>query len=1495
MPQNTHLETSLAEEELFAEATSVTTNLETLTAQAAELAKVLAWLPNTSSSTVFGDRAKALRERLQPVFESLPRFSPKLEDSEDLRWLNDNVRTLHTAAVGARDVAGRVSRVPHVRNLKGDIAPRVVGIAEGYLEAAGYQFNEPGFVAFLNTFQETTVLELRELWALVPALSLVLVEEIERRANILIHDPQLTPQDLGACIRSLMMIDQISWKDVLETLIVFDRVLQQDPADCYAKMDFDSRDVYRAEIAKIALRSDKSEIGVARAVLALAQQAQQRKYADPRVALRESHVGYYLVDKGQAELHQKVGYHLTISDRIHWWMRSHADEFFLTGIEILTFFILSLTALLLTPPSLAPGLLLFSILVLLLPSSQAAVQVMNFLVTTTLPATRLPKFDFSEGVPDDCITLVAVPSLLLKEKQVRNLVDDLEVRYLGNRDPNIHFALLTDLPDSREPTREDSPLVDLCAQLIEELNERYTGQKHGTFYLFHRHRVYNPHERAWMGWERKRGKLLDLNQFLSGQFDSFPVKVGDLSILPQVRFVITLDADTEMPRGVAQRMIGAIAHPLNQAVIDSEKNIVTAGYGILQPRVGVSVQSTARSRLAAIYAGETGFDIYTCAVSDAYQDLYGEGIFAGKGIYEVATVHKVLNRRFPRNALLSHDLIEGAYARAGLVSDIQLVEDYPSHYSAYNRRKHRWLRGDWQIVEWLLPRVRNEAGKEVPNPISLVSRWKILDNLRRSLVEPATFALFLVGWLLGQAPWEWTFATICILLVPSFCELMFSVLRSIVKRQPVIARDSVGAFFSSITNVFLSVTFLAHQTLIAIDAVVRTLVRRWVTRNRLLEWETAAEAEAGADRRTPVDAYLDWTPALALVVGGLVWLARPSALAAALPIIFLWAISRFVASWLNEPSVPPRNQASREDAIFLRRAALYTWRFFAEYSNEEHNWLIPDNYREEPPMIAAKVSPTNLGLLLNARQVACEFGYLTVPEYARLTRLTLDTVDKLPKHFGHLLNWYDTRTLEALTPLFVSSVDNGNLLASLWTLEQGTRERLRLPILQASLSEGVLDYLRILVAHRALPRKRVAACERERKTARWLQSLLDLPVSELDQAQQKLANSKKPLDVWFAIQAKLRLENIQKTVHTYAPWMLPEFELLREDHTLNLPVLDNLALEQLPRFLEKLEQSLDQVISSGSFESDSPHVRLRAMLPAALANVKELVDLLRAIIADAWRLAENMDFSVLLDQRRKVLSIGFDAEADELHSACYDLLASEARTAAFVAIAKDDIPQETWFQLGRVHTLDQGHPVLLSWTGTMFEYLMPALWMRSYANTLLERSQAYVVASQQAYALEKRVPWGISESAASQLDDAGNYSYHAFGLPNVALHKPEFNALVISPYSTFLALNVDPVESIANLRRMDDLGWFGPYGFYESADFSKGHRFLRRPRSILVHCWMAHHQGMSLLAIANFLNDNLIQRWFHADRRVQATELLLHEKPVAQVRSQDLSPNHTAA
>jgi cyclic beta-1,2-glucan synthetase len=1450
--------------------------VRTMRVAALELAAQLGWLPGASSDT-FSVRCRKVAADFKTLFQGVDAAFAKRPSSEDLLWLRDNAPQLSSTVREVATDLGPLTRIPHVSN-KSEIRPRVLAIADAFFEETDATFSETRFTEFCLAFEETSPLEFHEVGSLVPSLKLVLLEKIAVRGGRLMNDSTSTPRErISTCIRTLETVSQTSWKKVLEKLIPFDSILRLDPAGAYAAMDIESRNVYREKVSKIAKRSDRTEMEVAEEALALARQAHDRTYSDARIKLRESHIGYYLVGEGATLLCQRVGSHPTFGERGRTLLRQHPNEFLLLGIAVLTFVIITGAVWLLTAASISLLLVLLSMLVLLLPGSQAAVQVMNYLTTNLLPVDSLSKLDFSEGIPDDCMTLVAIPTLLLNEKQVRALVEKLEVRFLGNHDRNLHFALVSDLPDTPKPAPEDSALVELSLTLIRELNERYFGKNMGSFFLLHRHRVYNPRERGWMGWERKRGKLLDLNRLMRGQYDSFPVKVGDLSILPKVRFVITLDSDTELPRGSAHRLVGAIAHPLNQAIVDPVNNVVVAGYGILQPRVDVSVQSTARSRLAAIFAGETGLDPYTRAVSDVYQDLFGEGTFTGKGIYEVDTMARVLGRRFPRNALLSHDLIEGAYARAGLATDIVVIEDYPSHYSAYSRRKHRWLRGDWQIVEWLTDRVPDESGARVPNPISLVSRWKIFDNLRRSLVEPATFALFLFGWFVMDHPLLWTLAAIGILFVPAWVEFGFGLTRAIVARRGRIARDALSNLFATNFSVLLTLTLLAHQMMLSLDAVMRALVRRLVTRERLLEWETAAETELG-ERRTQIDRYIDWMPLLAAGLGLLIWFTRPHSLLAALPILALWAGSKGFVLWLNASPIESVPRITGGDEWMLHRSALYIWRFFAEFSNQEHNWLVPDNIEDKPRKVAASVSPTNAGLLLNARQVANELGYITVPELVELTQKTLGTIARLSKYRGHLMNWYETRTLEPKPPLFVSSVDSGNLVASLWTLHQGCLDVMRRPLASRTLAEGVLDHLRVLVELRSLPKRTLSRCEAEFQDEDWLTSVLNFREEVLNPKNPPPASDISPDIAWFREQTRLRVRKVHELVEAYMPWRLPDFAALRNELEGGGAIIDDVPLQQLPDLILDLERRLGHTLRSVRNGIGTAGERLLLMLAVALQNTLRLTEHLRQTSDQSSSLANAMDFTFLLDRQRLLLTVGFDTQSEERQPYCYNLLATEPRTAVFIAIAKEDIPQECWFRLERPFTRDHGHPVLLSWTGTMFEYLMPSIWMRCYPNTLLDRASVAAVRSQQAYAASKGILWGISESACSKRNEAGDYHYEAFGVPNLALKTTGPGRLVVSPYSTFLALSVDPKGALSNLRRMDAQGWFGPYGFYEAADYTPPRG---RARYDLVQSWMVHHQGMSLLSLANFLCNNVMQRWFHSDRRVQATELLLQEKPVS--------------
>ncbi len=672
-----------------------------LAQHAQQWAHQLVWIPAVGESLYFEERVKTVSLKLDTVLTTAElQTSSQTSVPNDVQWLDDNSRLARSAQRELLEAGNSLRRVPHVRTPDKTIMPRVIAVAQGLLKSVEFRYSDSSFATYMEAFQMVAPLNMREVSLVVPALKLVLLEELVARGEKALANSN-SPQQIGDVISSLRDVTEAPWKELLERLMVFERILATDPAGVYSRMDFQSRELYRQTVAHFAEHSDCSESEIAQLALDLARNSGKHRVQDPRLRLRRSHVGYYLIGEGADELRRRAGVRLPFGERLQAFLRRQPEGFYLGGIEVLTLLIvIGIMSPVYNAFNTFYGRIL-TILLLLLPCSQSAVEVMNYLTTALLRPRILPKLDFSEGIPDDCVTMVVVPTILLNEKQVHRLVDDLEVRYLGNTSSNLHFALLTDLPDSAETPNHDDPLVDLCQELIQELNEKYSGNRFGSFALFHRHRIYNPREEVWMGWERKRGKLLDFNRLIKGAYDSFPVKVGDLELLRRVRFVLTLDTDTELPRGTAHRLVGAIAHPLNQAIVDPRGNIVTAGYGVLQPRVGISVQSAARSRLASIYSGQTGFDIYTRATSDVYQDLNGEGIFTGKGIYEAAILDQVLEHRFPRNALLSHDLIEGAYARAGLVSDIEVIDDYPSHYSAYNRRKHRWLRGDWQIVNWL--------------------------------------------------------------------------------------------------------------------------------------------------------------------------------------------------------------------------------------------------------------------------------------------------------------------------------------------------------------------------------------------------------------------------------------------------------------------------------------------------------------------------------------------------------------------------------------------------------------------------------------------------------------------------------------------------------------------------------------------------------------------------------------------------------------------------
>ncbi|HTV81704.1 MAG TPA: glucoamylase family protein [Acidobacteriaceae bacterium] len=1457
----------------------------------------------------FVARAETARQKLHALFAALDRLPTEGWPGPDpLLEIRENPRLMRSALAELHSVRRKVRRLPFAATGH-EKEPRTAAVATRYLAATNSVWNADALRIYLAELQRAEPLLLAELWVLPVMLRFTLLENVLEQAEERLEalrwnagapvvdgpagDPAFAAR-MTARLLALREIAYVDWYFVMEPLVVFDAILREDPAQAYARMDFDSREVYRKQVARIARSSICSETEVARAAIDLAREAQRQPVVDPRVYLRRAHVGYYLIDGGFEELKKRIGYRPSLIDRARAAVRGHADDLYVGSIEVLTIVLMATILAPLVPSHSLFGGLTAAFLLLLIPATQGAVDLVNNTVSSLFRPMPLPKLDFSQGIPAEYTTMVAVPTLLLNEKEVRSLVQELEVRCLANPDPNLHFALLTDLPDSvsRPGEKDGDPMVDLAIRLIDELNDRYAGQKkYGRFLLLHRHRIYNARQGVWMGWERKRGKLLDLNNLLKGEFDAFPVKAGDTSVLRRVQYIITLDSDTQLPRGTAQLLVGAMAHPLNRAIIDPRLRVVREGYGILQPRVGVSVHSAARSRMASIYSGQTGFDIYTRAISDVYQDLYGEGSFTGKGIYEVNALHTVLERRFPRDSLLSHDLIEGAYARAGLATDVEVIDDYPSHYSAFTRRKHRWVRGDWQIAQWLFSRVPDETGRFVRNPISTISRWKILDNLRRSLVDPMTMVLLVAGWLgLPGGALYWTLATLFLMFVPTFLQLLFGLGRAFFSEQEGVARDVLAGFQQSLFTTLLTLTFLPHQTMLAIDAIVRAQVRRMVTGRRLLEWETAAQAESGT-RSSTVDRYLAWTPLLAVALASVVAASLPVSLIVAAPILILWGFERDVTVWLNKPPREPRHLLSREDEVFLRQCALRVWRFFHEFGGGRHHYLIPDNVEEDGLYEAARVSPTNLGLLFNARQAACEFGFLTTPEYAELMRQSYATMARLPTYRGHLYNWYTTDTLEPLTPITVSSVDSGNFVASLYTVRTGTLELLKRPLLERRLFAGLATHLALLCSLPEAPEglRALRVPTPANDLTAWIAWVF---AAETEGAFSRLATYTEPsMDeaLWWGNETRARIRAIGALVRDYLPWLHPMYAPLNDmlyqeaegQATLRgysapsaLP-----ALEDAPECAAAIERRLSRPHRMpASAEVAMLTEKLHGEVTAARQRLQQLIGEVHRVSGEAARWAENTEFAFLVNKDRLLLSIGYEFSTNKIHWACYDMLASEARIATYIAVARSELSQQGWFKMSRVHTHAYKQSVLLSWTGTMFEYLMPALWMRSYPNTLLSNSLLGAVEIQRAYARERGIPWGISESGAANRNELGHYHYQAFGIPQIALKWDATAGPVVSPYSTFLALTVEPAEAIANLRRMDHAGWNGRWGFYEAIDYRK--RKGRRGKPEVVREWMAHHQGMCILGLLNLLEDNSVQRWFYQNTEMRAVELLLHEKPM---------------
>jgi len=1287
-------------------------------------------------------------------------------------------------------------------------------------------------------------------------------------------------------IASLRFLSAMDWKEFVETQSLVEKTLHTDPAGVYGKMDFATRDRYRHAVEALSRYSRLSEAEVAhKAVQLAADGAQQTGIED-----RSAHVGFYLIDAGQALLENMASVRWPRHMLIERGIRRFPLTWFAGGIVTAT--LLATFMLVQQAGTLAVQgweLFLFTF-VCILCTSQAAVTLLNWLSTRLVKPRLLPRLDFSKGITPECRTMVAVPTMLTNLAGVDRLIETLEIHHLANRDRHLHFALLTDYRDAAQETLpEDAVLLQRARAGVEMLNRKYSSADNNLFFLLHRPRLWNAAEGVWMGYERKRGKLTEFNALLrGGARDCFSAIVGDTAVLSSIKYVITLDTDTQLPRDAARQLAGTMAHPLNRPVFDAEKGIVSSGYGILQPRVGVSLPSARRSWFVRLFGGDAGIDPYTREVSDVYQDVFQEGSFIGKGIYDVDAFERALHGRFPENTVLSHDLLEACHARSALVSDVELFEEYPSRYNVDIARRHRWIRGDWQIAQWLLPRVPGSAAQRIANPLSALSQLKILDNLRRSLVPVALLLLLPGAWLLfPQLGAQGLLLVVALIAFPGLLALADALRKSSDMPWAMHLRGVADSGARQLGRMLLTLAFLPYDAFISLDAIVRTLLRLLVTHKRLLEWQTSSDSDLSARNDLAGFFARMWSaPLLALVSGIFLAVMQPGQLPWALPIFGLWFVSPWLAWWISQPIKSAAANLTAVQLNFLRISARKTWHFFDTFVSAEENWLPPDNFQENPgPVTAARTSPTNMGLALLANLAARDFGYLSVGRLLRRTHDSFATLQKLERYRGHFYNWYETRTLQPLHPHYVSSVDSGNLAGHLLTLAAGLREQADAPIYTPQIFAGLRDTLQILTAL-SDENTELARLDAELATApatlRAGYALLERVTELARNIAVAFAHTTQEQEQWSQLLLQSCEEHLEE-IRFLAPWLHGNESLMRAsgDFAEKLLRFDQpLTLREIALLAQSLPPLPD---------ADAGQAEYARCLLEASEHARQRLQALESLAKQSDELAD-MDFTFLFDAERNLFSIGFNVSDNRSDASFYDLLASEARLCSYVAIALGQIPQDHWFSMSRLLIASRGEPVLVSWSGSMFEYLMPLLVMPNYEKTLLDHSCRAAVQQQIEYGNTRGVPWGISESGYHRIDVQQNYQYRAFGVPGLGLKRGLADDLVIAPYASAMALMVVPRAACENLQRLANEGRAGNYGFYEAVDYTPA-RLPPDETSATVFSYMAHHQGISLLALDNLLHNYPMQRRFMACPLLKAADLLLQERvprTVANVFSDDL-------
>ncbi|KAA9007140.1 cellobiose phosphorylase [Histidinibacterium aquaticum] len=1423
---------------------------------------------------------------------------PPPEASKAAEWLLDNEYHVRRAVRQVREDMSpafyrRLARsaLPEARG-----APRVFVAAADYLDSTHAQVDVESAKAFVEDFQGEEGFSLAELWAFPTMLRLVTLEQIVSAFSHIVptlvppfdpiedrgrrHHPNRDPTEaISRSIVALSALERIDWPDFVEETSRVEAVLRGAPCGLYAGMDFETRDRYRGAVEDLAEGSGRPELEIAVEAIRLC--------GVQDAGMRRRHVGWWLVDDGRRDFERLIGYRSHRDAALRRFVLRRPGPCYATALVFLAVLSLLLPLGVLALNGVGGLVLVLVGLLLLMPASIIAVTVVNWLVTQIVPPRILPKMDFSKGLPEGVEAAVIVPAILRTAADAKAVLSQLERHMLTNTDRRLSYALLSDPADAPTEVAEgDAAVESALIEGIRGLNRRYA--EHRPFVLLHRRRSWCRGERRWMAWERKRGKIEQFNELLDGEAEAaFPVMEGDIERLRKARFVVTLDTDTVAPPGSVHKLLGALAHPLNRAEFDGQSGRVVAGYTVIQPRVEISPDAGAASPFTRLYTGDTAIDIYSRAVSDVYQDLFGEGIYAGKGAYDPDAFRRSLDGRVPENALLSHDLFEGLHGRAALASDVVFYEAFPARYPDFAKRMHRWIRGDWQLLPWLGRTPPGRGGRRLRKRFRALDRWKIVDNLRRSLIAPSLVLLALCGWLAmpGLAP-LWTFLTVAApgsyLVTHVVSGISRGRRRGTVQDRWRRLRDHAGRWI-------LEIVFMANETVVSLSAIGHALWRLGVSRRGLLEWTTAAQAATeGSGRRARY--WRDMAGAPLVSVGLLAVLVAwaPTALPGAAPLLLLWFASPEVAFRICQPWPPSRKELTEADRTWLRGIGRRTWAYFETFAGPEDNWLAPDNHQTDPEATTAhRSSPTNIGMQLLSSLAAFDLGFISLRDLAQRTEYALDALDRIERHKGHPVNWFDTRTLVSLEPRYLSTVDSGNLAVALLTLREGLLEAAEGPALSGCLWDGLIDPLGLLSdAAGGLPQEErkpiLEVIEKIRTCAeavredpvRWRDALTGLLERDLPQLAESMVTALETaqqadpaeLHFWFE-RSRHHAASFLRDLDAFYPW-LPLVRGGTDTARTNAPTLPEMpSCRSAEGYSEALSRSW--TTEEGPAAGQAVEKSRRAL--------SELRSQVLALASRSEAFAMGMDFRSLYDSETRTFFIGYNLSVDRMDEHRYDLLASEARLASYFAIAKGDVPAEHWFHLGRPISRSSGPLTILSWNGSMFEFLMPALLIRSAPGQLLGQSERAAVEIQRTYGERLGLPWGVSESAFASRDTAKNYQYRAFGVAGLGLRHGLAEDYVVAPYASALALAVSPTSAVRNLRRLERLGIRGQFGFYDAVDFTPS-RVIEAGGQTLVKTFMAHHQGMLLSAVENALGEDILVRRFNRDARIAAIDLLLHER-----------------